>query len=488
MWYIQHNTKLRVSWIDLLMRHAQIAIAWLFMRLRMPAQTHSMQPTRRRLTIVTAGLLVGVLLSACSPVTLTAPTANYSSEVAVAWYDVTMDLIRTTPGYSPPVASRALGYMGVTLYETVRPGMPGYRSLAGQLNELDTLPTADPTAHYHWPTAANSALATVIRALFPTAPAEQLAAVDALQVRFDDQFLAEVDAETLRRSQAWGETVAQAILAWAETDGGHEGYMTNVDKSYVPPTGAGLWVKTPPGFADALQPHWGDNRPFVLRDGNACPAPAPPAYSVEVSSDFYWEAEEVYQTVRRQDPEQIAIAHFWADDAGRTATPPGHWVSILSQVLVQEEAGLDVAAESYAKVGMVVADAFITCWHTKYIYNLVRPISYIQTVIDPAWNAETMTDPVTTPPFPEYTSGHSVQSAAAARVLSDLFGEAYAFTDHTHDDLGYAPRSYGSFVEAAEEAAISRLYGGIHYRSAIEQGLRQGECVADHILSLAFTK
>lgn len=147
---------------------------------------------------------------------------------------------------------------------------------------------------------------------------------------------------------------------------------------------------------------------------------------------------------------------------------------------------LDVAAEAYAKLGLALADSFIACWNTKYQYNLLRPITYIQQFIDPAWNTPAITDAVTTPPFPEYTSGHSVQSAAAALVLTDLFGDNYAFTDFTHDAVGYAPRSFPSFMAAANEAAISRLYGGIHFRAAIEKGMEQGECIAAQVLTLRF--
>ncbi len=444
---------------------------------------------RGRLEALFASLLVvALLLGGCVRPVQRPSAESYSSEVAVAWFDLALDLIRSTPGYSPPVAARALGYMGVTLYETVQPGMPGYQTLAGQLNELDALPAADPLAVYHWPSAANHALASAARALFPTTTPEMVEAIDNLEASFALRFAAEADEAALQRSQEWGESVAAAVFAWSRTDGGHEGYMTNFPEDYTIPAGAGLWVGTPPAFARPMQPYWGENRPFALADGDTCPAPAPPAYSEEVSSAMYREAYEVYETVGRRDQTEIDIALFWADDPGRTATPPGHWVAILSQVLEQEEASLDVAAEGYAKLGIAVSDAFITCWRTKFTYHLLRPISYIQTVIDPTWNAEAVTDPVTTPPFPEYTSGHSVQSAAAAVVLTDLFGENYAFSDNTHEAIGYAPRSYGSFIEAAEEAAISRLYGGIHYRSAIEHGLEQGRCVAGRVLALAFER
>jgi hypothetical protein len=154
--------------------------------------------------------------------------------------------------------------------------------------------------------------------------------------------------------------------------------------------------------------------------------------------------------------------------------------------LDHENASLSMAAESYAKLGIAVADAFITCWHTKFVYNVMRPITYIQAVIDPAWNNPEMTDPVSTPPFPEYPSGHSVQSGAAAVVLNNLFGVDYHFVDNTHAALGLEPRPFDSFDAAADEAAISRLYGGIHFRSAIENGIVQGKCVGERVLGLRF--
>jgi hypothetical protein len=442
---------------------------------------------RSRLGVLLAALVIcSTVLGACRPVTASTPAAAHTADVATAWFDLALELVRATPGYTPPVASRALGYMGVTLYEAILPGMTGYQSLAGQLNELEKMPAIDPAQTYHWPAAANSALAALLRELFPTAPSERAAAVDALETRFAQQFAGEIDTAVQQRSEAWGRSVADTVFAWSQTDGGHEGYMTNFPTDYISPNGVGLWIKTPPGFANPLQPYWGGNRPFVLADGTACPAVAPPAYSEEPGSAFHREAMEVYTTVSRRDTQEVEIARFWADDPGRTATPPGHWVAILGQVLQQEETSLDLAAEAYAKLGIAVADAFITCWYTKYVYHMPRPITYIQRVIDVSWNAESITDPVTTPPFPEYTSGHSVQSSAAALVLTDLFGEHYAFTDHTNDYLGFAPRSFGSFAAAADEAARSRLYGGIHYRAAIEQGLLQGRCVGERVLALEF--
>ena len=446
------------------------------------------RPSQRVGQLAAAVLLIALAVVGGRPPRLAPSTNAYGAATAVRWYELSLTLVRETPGFTPPVASRAFGYMGVALYETVQPGLPGHRSLRGQLNELEIVPRVSWWAAYHWPSAANAALASLLRQLFPTASPANLSAIDALEEELAGGFLAEVDVATHRRSAAFGRAMADAIFAWSLTDGGHEGYARNFPDDYVPPVGPGLWVSTPPTYAKALQPYWGENRPFVLPDANSCPAPPPPAYSEDVNSPFYLEALEVYQVGLTRTAEQTAIAKFWSDDPGQTATPAGHWIAILNQTLTQQDADLGLAAEAYAKLGIAVADAFITCWHTKFDYDLLRPITYIQTVIDPNWNNPSITDPVNTPPFPEYPSGHSVQSGAAATVLTSLFGADYAFTDDSRADQGLPARTFASFHAAADEAAISRLYGGIHYRAAIENGLAQGHCVGERVLALRFAR
>jgi hypothetical protein len=194
----------------------------------------------------------------------------------------------------------------------------------------------------------------------------------------------------------------------------------------------------------------------------------------------------VYDVVRAVTPAERATAQYWSDEGGATATPAGHWIAILSGVITTEERSLAFAAEAYARLGMVMSDAFVSCWDAKYRHVFLRPITYIQRHIDPTWNTPRLTDPLLTPPFPEHTSGHSVLSAAAAQVLTELVGEDYAFVDDAHTSRGFPPRSYASFWEAAEEAALSRLYGGVHFRSAIELGVAQGRCVADQHAAIAF--
>lgn len=228
-----------------------------------------------------------------------------------------------------------------------------------------------------------------------------------------------------------------------------------------------------------LLPKWGENRPFALQTGNACPLPAPPAYSEEKGSDFYSEALEVYETVKNLTPEQRAIARFWSDDPMLSPTPPGHWIVIGLKILNERQASATEHADLLARLGITLADAFIGCWHSKFEYDLLRPVTYIKRVIDPKW------EPILiTPPFPEYPSGHSTQSGAAATVLTAFFGENFAFTDNTHEKDKLPNRSFRSFWDAAEEAGISRLYGGIHFRAAIERGLEQGRCIGEKAVAL----
>lgn len=407
-----------------------------------------------------------------------AAASGSPSTVADDWFDLLRALVAGTPGYSPPVAARAFGYAGVGLYEAVLPSMAGYRSLAGTLTGLATLPGAGSSPH-HWPAVANRVLAQLARALFPTAPADLAGRITALETQYANGFRAAAPADVFDRSVARGTAVAAAIFDWSRSDGGHEAYRTNFPTDYTPPVGPGMWVPTPPALQRALQPRWGDVRRFLPGSAGDCAPSGPPPYSTVRGSQFWAEGYQVRSVGANLTSEQRAIARFWSDDPGQTATPPGHSVSILTQILRSDGASLDRAAEAYARIGIAVADAFVCCWHVKYKVCLLRPITYVRQVIDPAW-----TPLLTTPPFPEFPSGHSTQSAAAATVLTALFGSR-SFTDHTHDARGFAPRSFSSFNQAASEAAMSRLYGGIHFLSGVQQGLQQGYCLGARVSALA---
>ncbi len=418
-------------------------------------------------------------------------TRTYSANVATEWFQLALLLTQQTPGFSPPVAARALAYMGLALYESVVPGMPEHVSLAGQLNELSSLPWAQPDEALHWPTVANAALAAMSRMMFPTATAENKARIDQLERSLPLKYPQDFDPSAVtpdisNRSESFGKLMAMAIMTWARTDGGHEawGPLRRGRETYVPPSGAGQWSATPPTFAAALLPYWGENRTFLLKNADECPAPAPPPYSEDSASAFYKEGQEVYRIANAATQEQRQFALYWADDPAKTPTPAGHWVFIASDLLKARKATLADAAASYVRLNLAMADAFTATWKAKYKVNLLRPVTYVQLVIDSNWVPALMH----TPPFPEYPSGHSSQSSAAAAVMAANFGATTPFTDNTHNDRGWGPRSFKSFKAAADEAALSRLYAGIHFRSGVEGGKVQGACVAQKVLALKLTR
>jgi hypothetical protein len=213
-----------------------------------------------------------------------------------------------------------------------------------------------------------------------------------------------------------------------------------------------------------------------------CPAPAPPAYSEEPGSAFYKDGLEVYKIATAATQEQRQFALYWADDAGKTPTPAGHWAYIANDLLKARKADLGTAAETFARLNIAMSDAFVAAWATKYQLNVLRPVTYVQLVIDSNWVPTLLP----TPPFPDYPSGHSVQSSSAQAVLNKMFGANTEFVDNTHNDRGWGPRTFKSFKAAADEAAVSRLYAGIHYRFATDGGKPQGQCVADKVLALKF--
>lgn len=415
-------------------------------------------------------LLALASLAVPAPRGWAAPEAT-GRDTAVGFFDGLVDLVRAE-GAAPMVAARIYGYSSVAFFETLVAWNPRLRSLAGQLNGFGPATQPGRSLTYDPPTAALGAAAAVARALL--AP-ESRGALDALEKRLADEryYRPGVSAATIDRSLEHGRGVATDVLEWASGDG--FGRLTNCP--YVAPSGVGLWERTPPAFAAPLQPCWGALRPMVLAHGASCQVAPPPAYSETPGSAFHDEAREVWDVSRSLTPEQRTIALFWADNPRETGTPAGHWVRIVGQFAVQQGLDLVTAAEAYARTGIAVNDAFIACWHTKYTYNLVRPITVLRRLFDANW-----TPLVATPPFPEYTSGHSTQSGASASILSDQFG-ARGFTDATHAARGLAARSFPSFEAAAREAAISRLYGGIHFRAAIDVGLEQGRCVASQVLA-----
>ncbi len=416
------------------------------------------------------GGLVPVANAQEAPLAQSAPAGAYDGGIARAWMARFVDMV-AEEGLSPPEASRVYAYGALALYEAVQPGILLNDSLVGQVNGLDALPQPDPALTYDWPLVASSALHTVADGLFSAAtPREPMNALFAAQQALRGE---DVPFNAFNRSVAFGAELGEAVLAYASADN----YALTRDLAYTIPTGdPAYWV--PLADQTPMEPHWEILRPFGLTMAESCDVAPAVAYSADPESEFYAQANEVRIVVANlaeTESEQATIARFWADDPGLTGTPSGHWVSIQNTLVGQLNLSLEQAAEMYALTNLAMADAFISAWESKYRYQMVRPITVIQSQMDPTWDTV-----VGTPPFPEYPSGHSVASGAASTVLTHLFGNI-AFDDAGLAP-GFAPRSFASFNAAAEEAAISRLYGGIHYRFSIDQGLEQGRCVGRQII------
>lgn len=401
------------------------------------------------------------------------------------WYYLMNELVRHTPTYSPPVASRAFGYLGVTAFEAAVGGSDRLVSLEGQLRELDSLPKREPDGLYDETVVISAAMSDAILYYFGnTGPTGQRSIRNA-QTKWRQRAIEGVADDVVARSEAYGKAVAAHIHRWSLGDGGATVANMGFPEAWDLPTGEDKWVPTSAIRQQQLPllPDWGRNRTFAVPSGATCKTPGYPSFSVEPGSQFHTEALEVYETAKALTPEQLAIARFWSDDPMLSMTPPGHWISIALQVAERADLGLEEMVDLLVRMGVGLSDAFVGCWHEKYVHNLIRPVTYIRRVMDPAWEPA-----LNTPPFPEYPSGHSTVSGAMDGVLTAFFGDGFGFEDATGSPDGRSPRRFESFHQAAEEAGISRLYGGIHFRSAIVDGLDQGRCIAGYVNALRTRK
>ncbi len=426
---------------------------------------------------------------AVKPESVSKAADQYSADVALRWSDMHLKLIRNSPGFTPPVAARTFGYAGITMYESVVPGMADHRSLVGQLRQLTQLPVAEAAKAYNWAISANAAQAAVLKQLFANTSEAYKARIDSLETALFAE-LKEADAAVNQRSIDFGRAVANAVFEWSKTDGGHEGYNRNFPADYVVPTGPGMWQPTENGRKIPMQPYWGQNRTFLTTVATL-PMPVPLVVSTDVKSQYFAQYLEVYTKNKTLTQEEKEISVWWADDPSETFTPPGHSYSVARIVVRTAKASLAKAAETFARTGIAVSDAFVMCWKCKYKFNNERPYTYVRRAIDPTWIPFWPA-----PPFPGYSSGHATQSAATATVLTDLYGDRFAFTDDSHvgrvrdakRNVDFKARSYSSFWETAEESAMSRFLGGIHTRQDNEIGLHEGRKMGQLINELNWTK
>lgn len=406
-----------------------------------------------------------------SDIYMKAKPAKGPAQVAIDWMNAFRSIVQSE-GKNPPQASRIYAYAGIGLYEAVEPGMGGFKSLEGQIPGLVNLPSKFKKGELDYTLTANEALYQISLKIFGTLKPGNVAAIEALYKDYMDDAVLRLKSKQITESVAFGKGVAAAVLNRADNDN----FAATRSLTYAVPSttiNPSFWSPTGP-VLNPVEPYWGNLKCFVMADGAACTIRSTIPFSVDPTSAFYQQAMEVVNTSANLSQEQKNIANWWADGAGVTPTPPGHWVGIGAKIAQQLNLNLGQAAEMFAKLNIAMGDAFISCWNEKYRFNLLRPVSYIRTYVP---GQSTWTPLLSTPPFPEYPSGHSVASGAAAHVLTTLFGNV-TFTDDANVFLGLNPRTFTSFTAAANEAAISRLYGGIHFREAIDKGVLQGREVS----------
>jgi len=401
---------------------------------------------------------------------------KYPADIANAWMQMQIRLTRSTPGYNSVVSDRSFGYAGITLYESLVPGSPAYRSLLSQIGGTPVMINKS-RDQYYWPASVNAAMAMLTKSFFETTSPANLASIDSLEAAYRTRFQIEADAVKIQNAVDYGQQVATAIFKWSTTDGAHQAYKHIVDPTYISPVGDGLWVPTTPNTAP-VHSLWGANRNFIPNVA-ASTQPGPPiTYSSSKNSAFYQMVNEVYSISLSLTREDSTIAKFWGDQPGNLNVP-AHATNILAQLIVKNNLDLGAAAAAYAQHGIALNDASISVFKTKYQYNLVRPATYIRNIMmHSEWNSV-----IPTPPHSEYTAAHAVISAASAVVLEKVFGTHYSFTDHTYDAT-YGARTYKSFDDYAKEAGRSRLLAGIHYSPSIAIGLIQGRLVGNKVIQL----
>ncbi len=471
--------------------------------------------------IRTGTLTVGAALLVAGCSATHTPDPGLGPAWARTWYGV----IRAER-LAPPVASRLVAYAASGLYAGLAAADPALPNLDGTLNGIPSFPRATRVGELDGTIMAVVAERVIMDSLLlealPTTRASLAQLADSL---IGARVTAGIGERLRARSDSVGRLIGMAVVAWSRTDG----FAETRGRPYRPPVGPGLWVNdsttstyatqsisgvseqvSPTNPANALrsggaanagdrslilsrakpadvstlmavnmagasEPYWREVRPFALEKWDACAVPSPPPYSTSRDSELYRDAMEVVRVKAALTRDQSDIAYYWADNAGESGTPVGHWLSIASQMVSERGLPADRGAHLLLATAVSQADAFIASWGYKYHFNLIRPRTYIRRVIDPAWEPL-----IPTPPFPEYPSGHSTQSAAAATTIAALIPDG-PFTDSTSISLGHAARRFATFREAANEAGRSRIYGGIHFPVGDLSGRALGTCIGEKV-------
>lgn len=385
--------------------------------------------------------------------------------------------------FSPVVASRNYAYANIAAYECIAAGDSSYQSLSGQIKHMPQMPRPDASKKIDYHLAALLSFVKVGNAV--TFPEGVL--MDYYNELKNGADSAGMPGDVLKATVAYSDTIAAAVLKWSKGDNYAQ---TRSAEKFTVRQEDGRWIPTPPAYNQGMEPHWSDIRPFVLDSASQFMPPPPPKYNMQDStSQFCREVMEVKHTGETLTEEQKQIANFFDDNpfnlhvtghvmyATKKFSPPGHWMNIVGIAAQKSGANFNKTVAAYAETSIALFDGFIACWKAKYTHSTVRPETVINKLLDPSWQPL-----IQTPPFPSYISGHSVISAASAEVMSHQFGDNFAYRDSSEREFGIPDRNFKSFRDAANEASWSRLYGGIHYRSDLEQGAIVGKRLGEYIV------
>jgi hypothetical protein len=388
--------------------------------------------------------------------------------------------------FNPCVASRIFAYSNLAAYEVLSKEGNHYASLEGKIKSLNNIPSPGKPDKIDFPFASIIAMTKVGRQL-TFSEARMDALIDSIKNLAQNTNMTE---EMFDSSVSYGGRVADSILSWAKKDN----YGKTRGSKFTVTGLEGHWTPTPPGYFDAVEPKWMTIRTLALDSANMFPMPGPPPFSKDSTSAFYKMVKQVYDTVNALNDTQKWIANFWDCNAfkmhqeghvmfaTKAMTPPGHWMEIIGTVTMDKKDDWYQTVFAYTGASIAMFDGFIACWWNKYHWDLIRPESYIAQYIDPNWRPF-----LQTPPFPEYNSGHSVISAAAAQFLNRIYGNNTSFVDSSERDWGWKDRTFNSFDQCSMEVSMSRFYGGIHYLQSVLDGNVEGKEIGNLVMDKLMT-
>ncbi len=405
-----------------------------------------------------------------------------SNELVTDWMNLSLIMTQEAPGFTAPISARAYSYICLGLHESTVQAFPGHSSVMSKINEGYKANLPRFNGDINWNILVNEYMYNIMGTFYKNGKPSMKRNLD--EFYSENLALLEVNQnpEVVKRSKDFGAKMAKAIFEFSKTDGQEYGHMNNYPDNYRGPIGEGLWNAAKITELKPLQPFWGNVRTYFKENVNLHLTSTPPVFSDAKSSVFYSYALEVKNKAQNMNYNEEMMVRYWNDEAPGTFTPAGHHMSILTQLLKIEKKNLAESAEAYMKLGLCMHDVTVAIWKTKYTFNTIGADEYIRTYIDK--NFLTL---MKSPATPEFSSGQSALASAAAEVLGEVFGFDYAFTDKTYDhrkDVIGAPRSFQNFQQMAEEASLANLYGGIHYRFSIEEGIKQGIQIGENINKL----